>query len=122
MKKSICVDIDGVLAQYEQWRGVDHFGDVMPGAKQFLERLRDEYEIVIFTCRCTKGMSGREEPHLLANRVREWLEKNELPYDDIYVGQGKPIASYYIDDRGINCNPQENPMAYEMVLEQVLGE
>jgi len=39
-----------------------------------------------------------------------------MTYDEIYTGQGKPIAQAYIDDRGINCNPAQDSMAYEKVL------
>lgn len=27
MKKNVCVDLDGVLAQYDRWKGIEHIGD-----------------------------------------------------------------------------------------------
>jgi len=116
MKQTVCVDLDGVLARFDEWHGVDYFGDVIPGAKEFLESLSKTYEIIIYTCRCTEGISGIEKSNLLRNRVRDWLDENELKYDEIYTGQGKPIAKAYIDDKGINCNPTQDSMAFEKVL------
>ena len=74
------------------------------------------YEVVIHTCRCTEGINGREKANLLANRVREFLDENDLKYDRIWVDQGKPIAKAYIDDRGVSCRPEDDSMAYEKVL------
>lgn len=116
MKKSVCVDLDGVLAKYDGWKGVDYFGDPIPGAREFLQILRTKYEVIIYTCRCREGISGPEKSHLLINRVREWLDKHDMPYDDIDAGSGKPIASYYIDDRGIRCTPQLDSEAFHKVL------
>lgn len=30
--KIVCVDLDGVLAKYEKWEGVEKFGPVIPSA------------------------------------------------------------------------------------------
>lgn len=116
MKDSVCVDFDGVIAQENGWQGVDFLGDPIPGAKEFLENLSKDFEIIIFTCRCTEGINGVEKGVLLANRVRAYMQKHELPFDQIYYGQGKPIAKAYIDDRGICCRPQEDSMAYAKAL------
>ena len=116
MKEIICVDLDGVLAEDGQWNGVEHFGKVIDGAKEFLENLRQHYDVVIYTCRFTEGINGIEKAGLLRNRVRDWLDENELPYDEIFIGQGKPIATAYVDDRGINCSPQYNKDAFQKVL------
>jgi hypothetical protein len=45
-----------------------------------------------------------------------------MPYDEIYVGQGKPVASYYVDDRGVRCLPQHDKDAYKKVLDVVMNE
>jgi hypothetical protein len=33
--------------------------------------------------------------------VREVLDEYGIPYDEVWVETGKPIADYYIDDRGV---------------------
>jgi hypothetical protein len=115
LKETVCVDFDGVIVKHD-WRGVDYFAEILPGAKDFLENLSKKYEVVIFTCRCTESINGIEKKNLLVNRVRQFLEDNELPYDRIWAEQGKPIAKAYIDDRGISCRPEDDSMAYEKTL------
>lgn len=105
MSKNICVDLDGVLAEYNEWKGIFHFGPVIEGAKEFLQKLRDRgFFIVINTCRGHVELNGYT-PKYLAQQVENWLKLNDLPYDDVFVGQGKPPAHAYIDDRAIHCNP-----------------
>jgi hypothetical protein len=106
-KRTVCIDVDGVLAQYDGWKGVDHFGDPIPGARAFLAVLREEFDVVIFTTRTNPEMSKPESAELLRNRVRDWLDANDLPYDDIWIGRGKPICSAIIDDRAVSCRPQD---------------
>ena len=36
----------------------------------------------------------------------EWLEKYEIPYDEIYFG--KPNADVYIDDKGLKFESWKN--------------
>jgi len=93
----IGIDFDGVLAQYDGWKGEFVLGDPMPGAKEALESLKKEgYLILVWT---TRGNS----PHL-----REWFEKHQIPYDFInsapvckHQNPGKPPCIAWIDDRGI---------------------
>lgn len=39
-------------------------------------------------------------------------------FADVYTGQGKPRASAFIDDRAVNCSPQEAPSALSNSLER----
>ena len=120
MKKTVCVDVDGVLARYDGWKGVDHFGEPIHGAKEFLEKLSAMCDVVIYTTRCCEEINKPEKAWLLKNRVRDWLDKHGLKYSDIFIGQGKPIASAYVDDRAISCRPQEFVEGeYEHAIEQV---
>ncbi len=87
--KTICVDIDGVLAvpradlKYAECSPV-------PGAVEALRRLKEKgYLIVLFT--------GRHFNRL--EETRHWLNSHGFPHDHIVMG--KPTARYYIDDRGI---------------------
>jgi hypothetical protein len=119
-RPTVCVDLDGTLADYSQgWQGVDTIGDPLPGAQAFVAQLRRSYEVVIFTTRCNPEVNKPEAVHLLRNRVAAWLDRHGFEYDDIYTGTGKPIAGAYIDDRAIRCNPAryERPQdAYRMAL------
>jgi len=117
-KPRICVDLDGVLAQYDKWKGVDHIGEPILGALEFAKKLARIAEIVIFTSRCAQDVleGSRITPGQLRVRVIEWLEKNKFPYTDVYTGQGKPRAAAFIDDRGVSCNPQLDPDAFTTAL------
>ena len=118
-KPRVCLDLDGVLAKYDKWRGVDHIGDPLPGALEFAQDLAKIAEIVIFSSRCAQDVleGSRITPGQLRIRVIEWLEKHKFPYTDVYIGQGKPRAAAFIDDRAVPCSPQTNPDAFSDALE-----
>lgn len=133
-KKTVAVDLDGTISQYEEWKGLDHFGDPIKGAREFLAKLSENYEVLIYTTRTCLAINDPEKArqaveanrlHILENaadfiarKIERWLDKHNLPYDRVYVGQGKPIASAYIDDRAVSCRPQEHCHAYQMALLQ----
>ena len=76
----VCIDFDHTL--------VDH--DVMlPGAKEAVARLKEAgYAIMIHSC-----------------NSKHWIEKvlrdNDVHFDHIWDGNGKPAVDAYIDDRGV---------------------
>jgi hypothetical protein len=117
-KPRVCVDLDGVLARYDKWKGIDHIGDPVPGALEFVRQLSRVAEIIVFTSRCAQDVleGSRVTPPQLRIRVIEWLEKNKFPYTDVYTGQGKPRAAAFIDDRAVHCNPQNDPDAFTTAL------
>jgi hypothetical protein len=120
-KPRVCVDLDGVLAKYESWRGLDHIGPPLPGALEFAWSLSEMADIIIFTSRCSQDNGGessnsRLAPGKLRVKVIEWLEKYKFPYTDVYIGQGKPKAAAFIDDRAVNCSPQKDRKAFETAL------
>mgnify|MGYP003571436867 CR=1 FL=1 len=91
-KKKILIDLDGVLNEY----GKEPFDEkfipmIKTGAKEFLEKLSDEYEIKIFTTR----------NRLLTSK---WIIENKL--DDLVtdVTNVKDPAYLHIDDRCICFN------------------
>jgi hypothetical protein len=113
------VDVDGVLLKYDGWKGVDHLGDPLPGAKEFLEALRTIGEVMIYTTRTCMWLNKPHHVSTLVVKVQEHLDKHGLPYDTIYSGQGKPPAKFYIDDKGVRCCPQDDPEAFNTTLELI---
>ena len=99
----IAIDLDGTLAQYDGWKGLDHIGDPKPGGKEFLEILKKNIfiqrpvEIIIYTCRAERGL----------HYVEDWLRTHGIPFDHINhnpdqpktAGSKKIWSHYYIDDR-----------------------
>jgi phosphoglycolate phosphatase-like HAD superfamily hydrolase len=85
----VCVDLDGVLNDYDGWKGADYFHPPRPGAREFLEQLNGQgYRIVVFTVRWG--------PH-----VQDWLAKYGLSELVSEVTDKKPPAHVYVDDRAI---------------------
>ena len=86
--EAICVDFDGVLAEYNGFQGEDHCGEPISGAREFLEKLISVgLEFVIFTAR---------DPE----RVKKWFEKYSFPKPKEITNIKIP-APVYIDDRAI---------------------
>ena len=103
-RHNICVDVDGVLLQYHGYRGEDHFGDPIPGAVEFTKNLHKIGRVIIHTARCR--LPGKEVT------LKQYLDQHGFVYDQIHTGVGKPIASVYIDDRAVVCQPQERDDAF----------
>lgn len=133
MKPTVAVDLDGVLATYTGWRGIENIGEPIPGAVEFVKKLSEVARVLIFTTRTKEypagvpGPSGQPEPdrssaHDLMLIVKDWLEKWGFPYEEIYTGQGKPCALCYIDDRAVTCQPQEyGKMEYDGAIRKAKG-
>lgn len=85
----ICVDLDGVLNDYDGWKGAEYFHPPRPGAEQFLRELNDRgFQVVVFTVRWA--------PH-----VERWLAEHGLAHLVSAITDRKPPAFAYVDDRAI---------------------
>ncbi|MEQ4705919.1 HAD hydrolase family protein [Providencia huaxiensis] len=101
--KKLIVDLDGTLTS----ANTTNYKEVLP-RKKVIEKLREYkkigFEIIIFTARNMRtydGNIGKINVHTLPTII-EWLDKHNIPYDEIIVG--KPWCGYdgfYIDDRAI---------------------
>ena len=89
-KKTIMIDLDGVLNEYKQYNetGIPKIRD---GAKEFIKKLSDNYNLVLFTSRNSKT-------------AVKWLIENNLDEYFQNVTNVKTPAYIYLDDRGINFN------------------
>jgi 2'-5' RNA ligase len=86
----IMVDFDDTIAHENQ----DHtLEEPLTGAKEVLQDLKNQgYYIVIDSARANEW-EGEDE-------IKEYLDKYDIPYDEIFQGN-KPLAFRYIDDRAI---------------------
>lgn len=90
----IGVDLDGTLARYSGWRGLEHVGKPVPvmlaRVKHWLE---EGYTVKIFTARAAEGEKGIAP-------VKKWLAENGLP--DLEVTNQKDFAMIELwDDRAV---------------------
>lgn len=90
----IGVDLDGTLARYSGWRGLDHIGKPVPVMLARVNHwLAEGYTVKIFTARASEGEKGIAP-------VKKWLAENGLP--DLEVTNRKDFAMVELwDDRAI---------------------
>ena len=93
--RTIAVDFDGVIADYDGWQGEHSLGAPRPDVRNALRQLRTEgWKIVVHT---TRG----------AESIREYLLSAEVPFDEINHNSDsrtsgrKPVATVYWDDRAV---------------------
>ena len=121
-KPRVCIDLDGVLAEYSGWRGLGEIGAPLEGAREFVKSVAKIADVIIFTSRCSLD-PGNDAGNIVASaeelreNVVEWLREHDLPFADVYIGQGKPKAAAFIDDRAIVCRPQEDSDAFEKTVD-----
>jgi len=121
--KKLIVDLDGTLTQ----ANTSDYVNVLPN-KELIANLKkyknDGFEIVIATARNMRtyeGNVGKINIHTLPTIV-EWLDKHEVPYDEIIVG--KPwcgFDGFYIDDKSIRPSEFES-MSYDEIMQLLAKE
>lgn len=123
-KCTVAVDLDGVLASYDGWKGIENFGDPIPGAREFIEALLSGgFRVIIHTTRTNAWVNRAEangQDHLsvdggfrwrrrlkmlVSNWLNQWGFPQEGPDFYVYDGPGKPAAIAYVDDQAVNCSP-----------------
>jgi len=115
MKRVIAIDFDGVIHQYRGWNGEGKFNKPMQGAKEGIDRIREEgYKVLIFTCRID------------TDAVKEWLDKYDIRYDGINehlvkfshtdkTPTMKPLADAYVDDKAVGFSVWDNQTIAEIL-------
>ncbi|MBQ3311925.1 hypothetical protein IJG72_07605 [bacterium] len=91
MKKTIYIDLDGVLNNYTGNFDINYIPQIKDGAKEFLQKLSENFIIKLYTTR----------NKILASK---WLIDNNLDslIDDVTSEKG--LCFLYIDDRCLNFN------------------
>jgi len=87
--KHICVGFDGVLAEYDGWKGPEYLGPPRDGSREFLAALKSMgCKVVIFTTRRTGA-------------IQVWLREHDLWHLVSAVTNEKGPALCYVDDRAV---------------------
>lgn len=111
MALRIMVDLDGTIC-YTKKEG-ERYEDVLPlpGAVESLKALKARgYYIIIATARNMRTYAGNlgQVNKAQAGLITNWLERYEIPYDELYLG--KAHVDYFIDDKNIKFNTWEETM------------
>jgi capsule biosynthesis phosphatase len=96
----IVIDLDGTICTLKT--STETYADVKvkPGAKDFISKLREEGHYIIIQTARNMATCDSNLGKVIKNVGKvtlEWLEQNEIEYDEIYFG--KPNGHLYIDDR-----------------------
>lgn len=118
----LVVDIDGTLCEIKGKN--EEYIDVKPKTK-VVEKLVSYkqlgYYIILYTSRqmrTYKGNVGKINANTAKN-IFEWLDKHDIPYDEIYFG--KPWCGkngFYVDDKAIRPDEFVN-LTNEQILKLI---
>lgn len=102
-KKTICIDFDGVIADYSDgYQGEDKFGDMIDNADIGTQTLKKKgWRIIIYTTRP------------VTDALKKYLADNKIAYDYINENPDQPkgsdtakgckiAADVYLDDRAVS--------------------
>lgn len=119
---SIIFDIDGTICPIKN-KNEDYL-DLIPYSNM-IEKIKElkkkGYKIILFTARNMRTYNGDLE--LILNNTKpileEWLQKWEIPYDELIFGKPWPGPNgFYVDDRTIR--PSELLNKTEEELEKLM--
>ena len=105
-KATVCVDLDGVLADRTYTKGKTDIGEPIDGAVDFTHELDVFCEILILTSRLS-GIKSKQGIEKMEKSIRQWLDKHNFSYTKIWTQSAKPPAQAYIDDHGVYCCPSK---------------
>ncbi len=115
-KRIIAVDLDGTLAYYDGWRGVDKIGHVIPEVLNALRMAQAEgAETWLFTAR----VSDPADAYTAGMYIKKWLAENNISVNGVTAVKHKFFSEFW-DDRAIQVikntgefvmYPYETPMA-----------
>ena len=95
--KWIGVDLDGTLAEYTEWKGIEKIGSPIPlMKKRVLEWINQGYTIKIFTARTSQPRGTQH--------VQNWLVKNGFPKLEVTNQKDFDMIELW-DDRAIQVIP-----------------
>ena len=109
---SIAVDLDGTLAYYDHWRGIEHIGPPIIAMRDRVRQwLRDGKRVIIFTARITGEHEGKARAY-----IEQWLWQNDIGITEI-TNIKQPHMVQFWDDRAVAIRQNTGEfMLFPMVL------
>jgi hypothetical protein len=96
-KPRICIDFDDVIHSYDGGWEPGHAksyipGGSVPGAKEAIALLREDYEVVVLSSRADTAVGQRA--------IARWLKEHGIEVD--HITDRKVPAIVYVDDRALH--------------------
>lgn len=122
-ERAIVIDIDGTICAHRTDAN-ERYEDLLPNPDvvDVLRRYKGEgFYIILSTSRNMKTHNGNVGliTARTAKSLMQWLDKHEIPYDELHVGKPWPgQGGFYVDDKAIR--PDEFvTLSYEEILDIV---
>jgi hypothetical protein len=115
MPYTVAIDLDGTILDWEKGEPyrLEKFGPLMRGARVAMESMFNAgHRIIIHTCRVNPEVNDGVEIEMARDTIADALQKHMLPYHEIWIGAGKPVADLYIDDRAVRFTTWDNVRAF----------
>lgn len=95
-RKTVAFDLDGTLARYDGWRGLEHIGEPLEGAVDAVNKLIERgYDVAIYTTRTNRKVNAGSAEQLVAP-IRAWLDEHGFSSQVRIASEGKPLAFLYV--------------------------
>jgi FMN phosphatase YigB (HAD superfamily) len=103
-KKTVIFDVDGVLFEYDEWHGLEHYGKPIQENIDICNAFHqsDEYEVCIWTTRTNPYVQGYPQEQLI-KALEDVLTQAGVKYHKI-LREPKPLFEFMIDDRTLNLD------------------
>jgi hypothetical protein len=105
-KPTLCIDFDGVIHSYEKgWQDGVIYGEVVPGFFEWVECVRDQFKLVIYSSRSKSDEGVTAMGIWLHEERNKWIKSGGKRHPteplEIEFAHEKPAAWLTIDDRAI---------------------
>lgn len=108
-KKIIACDLDGTLAHYDGWKGINHIGEVVQSVKQAIKNAQSQgHDVWIFTARVSDPCESNEATTIIAS----WLVENGINCQGITATKHKFFTEFW-DDRALQVIKNEGMFVIE---------
>lgn len=102
---TLVIDFDNTICELRKHG--QPYSEVLPkmGVKESLDKFKERgWRIVVYTASGMATYDGNLQDIYKKRypEIMEWLLSQSIPFDELIMG--KPLASYYIDDKAINFN------------------
>jgi len=117
-EKIAIIDFDGTLNKFE----FPDVGPPEPHVKEALETLKAAgYKIKIHSCQTATYWGRPDERKQHIEMINDFMWKHRLPYDELIISpfMDKPLATAYIDDRGVEYDNNWLQIAEKLKCEPI---